>query len=62
MANFRILNFQYYLVTDPELISEVYSLSKSKVFDTRGKNGIKYFIPQSMLGFEFTDARWKTHR
>ena len=36
--------------------------SNNKVFQSRGLNGIKYFIPQSLLGLEHSDEQWRAHR
>ena len=57
---FRVVNSYIYVCSDYNLINEVYT--NSRQFQTRGKNGIKYFIPMSLLGVEHCDQQWKDHR
>jgi hypothetical protein len=60
--SFRVVSVQFFVIADREMIDQIYSHTHSKVYTTRGKNGMKYFIPKSLLGFEHTDAQWKRHR
>ena len=62
VTSFRVISTPFFVIADRELVSQIYSHTHSKVFTTRGKNGIKFFIPMSLLGFENTDAQWKRHR
>ena len=53
---------QFFIISDRALVNQAYSHTHSKVYSTRGKNGLKYFFPKSLLGFTDTDAQWKRHR
>lgn len=58
--SFRVLSKWLYLCADPNIITEIYT--KNKIFQTRGLNGMKFFIPLSLLGFAESDEQWKAHR
>lgn len=58
--SFQVLSLWIYLTSDPILIREVYT--QLDIFQTRGANGIRYFIPKSLLGLENCDQLWKQHR
>lgn len=60
IMSFQVLSLWLYGVSDPVLIQEVYT--QLQKFQTRGKNGIAYFIPNSLLGLENCDQLWKQHR
>lgn len=57
---FRVNEKQLYLATDPRIVNEVFT--KNKVFQTRGTNGMKFFIPESLLGYGQSHEKWKAHR
>jgi cytochrome P450 len=48
------------LCSDPDIVTEIFT--KNKLFQTRGLNGMKFFIPLSLLGFAESDEQWKAHR
>lgn len=59
-TSFKVLSLWIYLTSDIKLIREIFT--NHEKFNTRGANGIRYFIPKSLLGLENCDALWKQHR
>jgi hypothetical protein len=57
---FKVLSLWIYVTSDISFVREIFS--NSEVFQTRGVNGIRYFIPKSLLGLENCDQLWKQHR
>lgn len=57
---FKVLSLWIYLTSDLDFVREIFS--NYEVFQTRGANGIRYFIPKSLLGLENCDQLWKQHR
>jgi hypothetical protein len=55
-----VLSLWIYVTSDLSFVREIYS--KTEIFQTRGANGIRYFIPKSLLGLENCDQLWKQHR
>mmetsp|Transcript_28229 Transcript_28229/g.47746 ORF Transcript_28229/g.47746 Transcript_28229/m.47746 type:complete len:428 (+) Transcript_28229:110-1393(+) len=62
ITHFRVLSLQFFVISDRDLVTQMFSHTSSKIYTTRGRNGMKYFIPKSLLGFTHTDAQWKRHR